>query len=303
MASVTLIWARQRTLLSVTSVDGTTTPSVWASVRVWSRQSLGTPGIVPPVRPVLSAMLLMVSFHLSSFCFIFFMNRFICVWFLLKNRELFWYSFPLEPEDLLLLIWKAVCCDHIFLFSGEESLMFCDICDRGYHTYCVNMSALPRGRWECRLCVICACCGSNVPGPGAWRFQHNDHMKFLQTMCFPCTVWVSLFSYHRTLISHFFLRYITYLGILKPIIVPLKVWLNTVFNWNMFYSYFLQIFWQRLVLSCMFEGVWLWCCWRPHGLLWFLWPLDPHRSDNIDFTVSVTISKLIFKSEIWLFGL
>ena len=66
--------------------------------------------------------------------------------------------------------------------------MFCDICDRGYHTYCVNMADLPRGRWECRLCVMCTCCGVNTPGEGLWRFQHNENLKFLQTMCYACTV-------------------------------------------------------------------------------------------------------------------
>lgn len=28
----------------------------------------------------------------------------------------------------------------------EEEMMFCDVCDRGYHTFCVGLSALPSGK-------------------------------------------------------------------------------------------------------------------------------------------------------------
>ncbi|XP_041353041.1 dentin sialophosphoprotein-like [Gigantopelta aegis] len=34
----------------------------------------------------------------------------------------------------------------------EDKMMFCDRCDRGYHTFCVGLKAIPTGRWECRSC-------------------------------------------------------------------------------------------------------------------------------------------------------
>ncbi|KAK7490212.1 hypothetical protein BaRGS_00018557 [Batillaria attramentaria] len=34
----------------------------------------------------------------------------------------------------------------------EDKMMFCDRCDRGYHTFCVGLRSLPTGRWECRSC-------------------------------------------------------------------------------------------------------------------------------------------------------
>ena len=30
--------------------------------------------------------------------------------------------------------------------------MFCDRCDRGYHTYCVGLQAIPEGSWQCSMC-------------------------------------------------------------------------------------------------------------------------------------------------------
>lgn len=40
----------------------------------------------------------------------------------------------------------------------EEEMMFCDVCDRGYHTFCVGLGAIPSGKdlsvawWACRSC-------------------------------------------------------------------------------------------------------------------------------------------------------
>ncbi len=31
-------------------------------------------------------------------------------------------------------------------------MMFCDRCDRGYHTYCVGLEAIPDGSWQCSAC-------------------------------------------------------------------------------------------------------------------------------------------------------
>uniref|UniRef100_A0A8C1LJR3 PHD finger protein 10 n=1 Tax=Cyprinus carpio TaxID=7962 RepID=A0A8C1LJR3_CYPCA len=34
----------------------------------------------------------------------------------------------------------------------EEEMMFCDKCDRGFHTFCVGMDSIPLGCWVCDLC-------------------------------------------------------------------------------------------------------------------------------------------------------
>ncbi|XP_051504927.1 PHD finger protein 10 isoform X2 [Myxocyprinus asiaticus] len=34
----------------------------------------------------------------------------------------------------------------------EEEMMFCDNCDRGFHTFCVGMDSIPLGCWVCDLC-------------------------------------------------------------------------------------------------------------------------------------------------------
>ncbi|CAL1603915.1 unnamed protein product [Knipowitschia caucasica] len=34
----------------------------------------------------------------------------------------------------------------------EDEMMFCDQCDRGYHTFCVGMNSIPTGLWLCEVC-------------------------------------------------------------------------------------------------------------------------------------------------------
>uniref|UniRef100_A0A669C5V9 PHD finger protein 10 n=1 Tax=Oreochromis niloticus TaxID=8128 RepID=A0A669C5V9_ORENI len=34
----------------------------------------------------------------------------------------------------------------------EDEMMFCDMCDRGYHTFCVGMDSIPTGLWICEVC-------------------------------------------------------------------------------------------------------------------------------------------------------
>ncbi|KAI6189660.1 PHD finger protein 10 [Aphelenchoides bicaudatus] len=36
----------------------------------------------------------------------------------------------------------------------EESMMFCDSCDRGYHTFCVGLREPPQGTWQCSIYCI-----------------------------------------------------------------------------------------------------------------------------------------------------
>lgn len=36
----------------------------------------------------------------------------------------------------------------------EDKMMFCDRCDRGFHTYCVGLAQVPTGSWLCKTCNI-----------------------------------------------------------------------------------------------------------------------------------------------------
>lgn len=37
--------------------------------------------------------------------------------------------------------------------QDEDKMMFCDRCDRGFHTYCVGLDDVPSGSWLCTECV------------------------------------------------------------------------------------------------------------------------------------------------------
>lgn len=58
-------------------------------------------------------------------------------------------------------------CIHCKEAGDEEMLMFCDLCDRGVHTYCLQpkLDSPPEGTWYCQLCSQCQTCGSKVPNP------------------------------------------------------------------------------------------------------------------------------------------
>lgn len=69
-------------------------------------------------------------------------------------------------------------CNVCMATDNEEKMMFCDRCDRGYHSFCVGMKAVPAGRWICRLCGRCATCSVNTPGPEGPRVQwHHEYGK------------------------------------------------------------------------------------------------------------------------------
>jgi hypothetical protein len=44
--------------------------------------------------------------------------------------------------------------------GNDDKLLFCDTCDRGYHTFCLKppLSNLPEGSWLCELCAVCISC-------------------------------------------------------------------------------------------------------------------------------------------------
>lgn len=58
--------------------------------------------------------------------------------------------------------WQCMECKTCIICGQphhEEEMMFCDVCDRGYHTFCVGLGAIPSGRW------ICDCCQRAPPTP------------------------------------------------------------------------------------------------------------------------------------------
>lgn len=69
-------------------------------------------------------------------------------------------------------------CNVCMATDNEDKMMFCDRCDRGYHSFCVGMKSVPAGRWICRLCGRCATCNTNTPGPEGPRVQwHHEYGK------------------------------------------------------------------------------------------------------------------------------
>ncbi|XP_014218289.1 abnormal long morphology protein 1 [Copidosoma floridanum] len=83
--------------------------------------------------------------------------------------------------------------------ADEDKMLFCDMCDRGYHIYCVGLRRVPQGRWHCQECAVCANCGSKEPG-GAnsdrnsvaqWQHEFKKADKntrvYVSTFCVPCS--------------------------------------------------------------------------------------------------------------------
>ncbi|GFY38108.1 PHD finger protein 10 [Trichonephila inaurata madagascariensis] len=74
--------------------------------------------------------------------------------------------------------------------NDEDKMLFCDVCDRGYHTFCVGLKALPQGKWVCGRCGCCAVCGCVRPGPessGAqWQHEVADGNRRPRILCQAC---------------------------------------------------------------------------------------------------------------------
>ncbi|KAJ6216422.1 hypothetical protein RDWZM_007579 [Blomia tropicalis] len=58
----------------------------------------------------------------------------------------------------------------------EAKMMFCDKCDRGYHTYCVGLTVIPFGHWVCALCAFCANCGSKKASEDSTTVQWQHEL-------------------------------------------------------------------------------------------------------------------------------
>ncbi|XP_062507602.1 PHD finger protein 10-like [Corticium candelabrum] len=51
--------------------------------------------------------------------------------------------------------WQCIECKTCMLCNDphdDDKMLFCDECDRGYHTFCVGLTRLPTGQWVCDNC-------------------------------------------------------------------------------------------------------------------------------------------------------
>ncbi|XP_034237090.1 supporter of activation of yellow protein isoform X2 [Thrips palmi] len=93
--------------------------------------------------------------------------------------------------------------------ADEDKMLFCDMCDRGYHIYCVGLRKVPEGRWHCKECAVCASCAARDPGgtdasqsqtsqdsPSKsdglqWQHEFKKGDKgtriYVRTLCVPCS--------------------------------------------------------------------------------------------------------------------
>lgn len=89
----------------------------------------------------------------------------------------------LEPAvDLTSVIRMGWQCPDCKVCQGcrqpgdDNRMLVCDLCDTGYHMYCLDppMSTIPKTGWKCLSCRRCEDCGSNTPGGGPTsRWHHN----------------------------------------------------------------------------------------------------------------------------------
>jgi hypothetical protein len=59
-----------------------------------------------------------------------------------------------DTEEEEIDITCEICC----LGDREDSLLLCDTCDKGYHTYCIGMNRIPYlDQWFCDECIQDQC--------------------------------------------------------------------------------------------------------------------------------------------------
>ncbi|XP_050668572.1 uncharacterized protein LOC126967917 isoform X2 [Leptidea sinapis] len=110
--------------------------------------------------------------------------------------------------------WQCADCKTCGVCSrpaDDDKMLFCDLCDRGFHIYCVGLNAVPEGRWHCVECAVCKSCGARsasgpegaprgpgaplgsvtTPGSGAQWHHHtrrgpSGHKVYSHSLCTPC---------------------------------------------------------------------------------------------------------------------
>ncbi|XP_046383262.1 uncharacterized protein LOC124153906 isoform X2 [Ischnura elegans] len=76
--------------------------------------------------------------------------------------------------------------------ADEDKMLFCDMCDRGYHIYCVGLRKVPSGSWHCQVCEPDNKdrLGENSNGSGVMHWQsseckNGDREKTMQQIANP----------------------------------------------------------------------------------------------------------------------
>ena len=82
-------------------------------------------------------------------------------------------------------MWRCPACRICEVCNGEEnweSMLCCDGCDRGFHTYCLKpaLKAIPDDGWKCNDCVHCVSCGLKQIG------TRKDIWRKDCTLCIQC---------------------------------------------------------------------------------------------------------------------
>jgi len=67
--------------------------------------------------------------------------------------------------DKIRKYWKCLnCkyCEHCCRATNEDKLLYCDSCDKAYHTFCSIpvLKVVPNCEWKCKDCFKCAKCGT-----------------------------------------------------------------------------------------------------------------------------------------------
>ncbi|CAL4073264.1 unnamed protein product, partial [Meganyctiphanes norvegica] len=95
--------------------------------------------------------------------------------------------------------WQCIDCKTCMQCKDPddaEKMIFCDMCDRGYHIYCVGLKKVPNGRWHCKECAICSSCKSRTPQGdehiknAEWQHEFKKdaakQLRYAATLCIPC---------------------------------------------------------------------------------------------------------------------
>ena len=69
--------------------------------------------------------------------------------------------------------------------TDEDQILVCDICDSGYHTFCLRppLASIPMGEWICTSCVKCTSCQKT--GLRNYTQLRSLHDKLI-VLCLPC---------------------------------------------------------------------------------------------------------------------
>ena len=88
--------------------------------------------------------------------------------------------------------WKCLNCKYCeicFKAIDEDKLLYCDSCDKAYHTYCLRpaLKKVPDCSWKCKDCFSCAKCKSksffdatneNEANNEHFDFSHTNNFKY-----------------------------------------------------------------------------------------------------------------------------